>query len=491
MRVHTPTSIEQVKRYIDLSDLFSVIVAAPIALALRDPNLFAFAHNVEAAIYSSVAFIVGGLMVFVFNLGKNVRGLISMNEVQSVVLAALSAVSVTALIVFSFTRLDFVPRTVPLIHVLVLASLMLTARAIATKRRRHRERRNKVAGTDPNHILLIGANRLAWSYLRMLNVLDMGRSDVVAILDEDPKLFGRSVLGYPVLAPPSELSRVVNEYAVHGVHINSILIAANRHADESELWMKLEDYCRDSSISVGFLGDILGMELGQPPAASREPVEAPAPKMRAYLRVKRVFDFCLALALSMALAPVFAIVALGVLIDLGWPITFWQKRDGKDGEPFLIYKIRTMHAPFDRRGRFVEEDRRASRFGVFLRRTRLDELPQLWNVLTGAMSFVGPRPLLPVDQPSTSKYRLQLPPGLTGWAQIHGGKRVDADDKGLLDDWYVEHASFWLDISIILRTGLIVVLGDERIEAMSALGSARNSKGVRRASNFPPVDVFR
>jgi lipopolysaccharide/colanic/teichoic acid biosynthesis glycosyltransferase len=245
------------------------------------------------------------------------------------------------------------------------------------------------------------------------------------------------------------------------------------------------------SISVGFLGDILGMELGQPPAALPAPVEAPVRRMRAYVRVKRVFDFSTALALLIVFAPVFAIVALGVLIDLGWPVTFWQKRDGKDGEPFLIYKIRTMHAPFDCRGRFVEEGRRASRFGKFLRRTRLDELPQLWNVLTGTMSFVGPRPLLPVDQPSTSKYRLQVPPGLTGWAQIHGGQRVDADDKGLLDDWYVEHASVWLDISIIVRTGLIILLGDERIEAMSALGSARNSEGVRRASNFPPVDVLR
>jgi lipopolysaccharide/colanic/teichoic acid biosynthesis glycosyltransferase len=171
---------------------------------------------------------------------------------------------------------------------------------------------------------------------------------------------------------------------------------------------------------------------------------------------------------------------------MGWPVTFWQKRDGKDGEPFLIYKIRTMHAPFDRRGRFVEESRRTSRFGEFLRRTRLDELPQLWNVLTGAMSFVGPRPLLPVDQPSTSKYRLQVPPGLTGWAQIHGGKRVDADDKGLLDDWYVENASLWLDLSIILRTVLIVVLGDERIEARSA-----KKESVRRSSSFPPIDVLR
>jgi lipopolysaccharide/colanic/teichoic acid biosynthesis glycosyltransferase len=463
------------------------LFAAPIALALRDPNLFGFEHNVEAVIYSAVAFVVGGAIIFAFNLGKNVRGLISLNEVQSVVLAALCAVSVTALIVFSFTRLDYVPRTVPLIHVLVLASLMLTARAIATKRRRRRERRNRVAPTETSHILLIGANQLAWSYLRMLNVLDMGRTDVVAILDENPKLFGRSILGYPVLAPPSELSRVVHEYAVHGVRIDRVLIAANQRAAEPEYWKKLADDCRVSSISVGFLGDILGVELGQ----SSGPVDAPARSARAYPKVKRVFDFCTALALLTVFAPVFAIVSLGVLIDMGWPITFWQKRDGKDGEPFLIYKIRTMHAPFDRRGRFVEESRRTSRFGEFLRRTRLDELPQLWNVLTGAMSFVGPRPLLPVDQPSTSKYRLQVPPGLTGWAQIHGGKRVEADDKGLLDDWYVENASLWLDLSIILRTVWIVVLGDERIEARSASSSARKNESVRRTSSFPPIDVLR
>jgi FlaA1/EpsC-like NDP-sugar epimerase len=227
MRVHTPTSIEQVRRYVDRSDVFSVLFAAPIALALRDPNLFGIEHNAEALIYSTVAFVVGVVIIFAFNLGKNVRGLISMNEVQSVVMAALSAVSVTGLIVFSFTRLDFVPRTVPLIHVLVLASLMLTARGIATNLRRRRERRDRFGPAETNHILLIGANQLAWSYLRMLNVLDMGRTDVVAILDDNPKLFGRSILGYPVLAPPSELSRVVHEYGVHGVLINRVLIAAN------------------------------------------------------------------------------------------------------------------------------------------------------------------------------------------------------------------------------------------------------------------------
>ena len=97
MRVHTPTSIEQVKRYIDGSDIFSVLIAAPVALALREPKLYALDHVVEAATYSTFAFVVGVVIVIAFNLGKNVRGLISMGEVQSVVLAALSAVSVTAL----------------------------------------------------------------------------------------------------------------------------------------------------------------------------------------------------------------------------------------------------------------------------------------------------------------------------------------------------------------------------------------------------------
>src|ERR1700733_16239395 len=97
MRVHTPTSIEQVKRYIDGSDIFSVLIAAPVALALREPKLYGLNHIVEAVTYSTFAFVVGVVIIIAFNLGKNVRGLISMGEVQSVVLAALSAVSVTAL----------------------------------------------------------------------------------------------------------------------------------------------------------------------------------------------------------------------------------------------------------------------------------------------------------------------------------------------------------------------------------------------------------
>jgi hypothetical protein len=110
-------------------------------------------------------------------------------------------------------------------------------------------------------------------------------------------------------------------------------------------------------------------------------------------------------------------------------------------------------------------------------------------VLIGDMSLVGPRPLLPIDQPATSRLRLQVLPGVTGWAQVHGGKLVSADEKGVLDDWYVEHASFWLDIEIILRTMAIVFFGDKRIEAKSPSSVARADGAVadERLSGAPAI----
>ena len=127
-----------------------------------------------------------------------------------------------------------------------------------------------------------------------------------------------------------------------------------------------------------------------------------------------------------------------------------------------------------------------SRFGDMLRRYRLDELPQLWNIVAGNMSFVGPRPLLPVDQPDSSRSRLNVLPGITGWAQIHGGKLVSAEDKGVLDDWYVEHASFWLDVKIMARTLRTIVFGDDRTVApLTEAGEEPGSERDEARLNAP------
>jgi lipopolysaccharide/colanic/teichoic acid biosynthesis glycosyltransferase len=151
-----------------------------------------------------------------------------------------------------------------------------------------------------------------------------------------------------------------------------------------------------------------------------------------------------------------------------------------------VYKFRTMRAPFDRNGRPVAESERLSAIGRLLRAARLDEIPQLWNILSGGMSVVGPRPLLPVDQPKTFSARLQVSPGLTGLAQISGGKLVSVEEKDALDEHYVQHASLFLDLSILLRTAWVMFRGDVRNEVVIDAALAEKSE---RESALPPQEA--
>ena len=146
-------------------------------------------------------------------------------------------------------------------------------------------------------------------------------------------------------------------------------------------------------------------------------------------------------------------------------MTFWQQRPGKNSRPFKLYKFRTMADAHDRQGRRIPDEQRSSAIGNFLRQTRFDEFPQLYNILIGEMSFVGPRPLLPVDQPEGDKTRLLIRPGLTGWAQVNGGRTLSVNDKTALDIWYVKNASLWLDFKILMRTALFVLRGERTTAA--------------------------
>jgi lipopolysaccharide/colanic/teichoic acid biosynthesis glycosyltransferase len=163
---------------------------------------------------------------------------------------------------------------------------------------------------------------------------------------------------------------------------------------------------------------------------------------------------------------------------------FWQQRLGEGGRTFTIYKIRTLRPPFDQWGRPLSEDCRLSWVGTFLRRTRLDELPQLFNVLVGDMSLVGPRPLLPRDQPSDPSVRLLSRPGITGWAQVNGGTLLTPSEKDELDEWYVRHASLLLDLRIIMMTLRVLIRGQSRPD-----GAAANARSTRNLSREPSVQA--
>ncbi|TEA79956.1 sugar transferase [Allopusillimonas ginsengisoli] len=167
---------------------------------------------------------------------------------------------------------------------------------------------------------------------------------------------------------------------------------------------------------------------------------------------KRLFDVIVAAGALLLLAPVFLVLAYKVRRNLGSPVLFRQMRPGLKGQMFEMIKFRSMREPQEL---MVSDAERLTPFGIFLRSTSLDELPELWNVLKGEMSLVGPRPLLseylPLYSP-TQHRRHEVRPGITGWAQVNGRNSLSWDEKFQMDVWYVDHHTFWLDLKILART---------------------------------------
>lgn len=171
--------------------------------------------------------------------------------------------------------------------------------------------------------------------------------------------------------------------------------------------------------------------------------------------MKRLFDFCIALCALMALAPLLVLLALLVRMFLGSPILFRQERPGLAGRAFRLYKFRTMKDAVGADGEPLADELRMVGFGRWLRASSLDELPELWNVLRGDMSLVGPRPLLTEYLPLYSREqarRHEVRPGITGWSQVNGRNALSWEDRLAMDVWYVDHRSFLLDMKILWRT---------------------------------------
>ncbi|PKQ83203.1 sugar transferase [Aeromonas sobria] len=179
--------------------------------------------------------------------------------------------------------------------------------------------------------------------------------------------------------------------------------------------------------------------------------------------MKRLFDILVSLSMLILFSPMIALVAWKIHKNLGSPVFFRQIRPGLNGKPFEMVKFRTMKDATDVQGNILPDAKRMTLFGNKLRSSSLDELPELWNVLKGDMSLVGPRPLLMQYLPLYSKEqarRHEVRPGVTGWAQINGRNAISWEDKFKLDVWYVDNRSFWLDFKILLFTVRKVLIKD-------------------------------
>ena len=197
--------------------------------------------------------------------------------------------------------------------------------------------------------------------------------------------------------------------------------------------------------------------------------------------LKRAFDIVFSAGWLIGFAPLLLVVAILVRLKLGSPVLFVQVRPGLRAKPFRMVKFRTMTDERGPDGELLPDEQRLTSFGRFLRATSLDEFPEMWNVLIGDMSVVGPRPLLMryvARYDAFQARRMEVKPGVTGWAQINGRSAIGWDEKFALDVWYVDHRTFWLDMTIVVMTFFKVLArsGAERAVGAEPLGEFKGSK---------------
>jgi exopolysaccharide biosynthesis polyprenyl glycosylphosphotransferase len=357
-------------------------------------------------------------------------------------------------------RLDFAEILLFGLAVIVLVTVARFAvRSIA----------GRVIGVE--HALLIGTSAMGQTLVGKLAAHPEYRLDIVGSLSPSAPSAAHDDRQLPALGTLEQLEQVADRH-----HVTRVVFSAG-DVEESELERMLRD-CRALSLKVSVLprlADVLG------PAVEIDDVEGvtvlgvnPPWLPRSSRTIKRGMDLLIAGALLILIAPLLGLLALAVKLDSRGPVFFAQERVGRRGRHFRLFKLRTMCVDAEqRRAELLAQstdpgwlkldyDPRITRIGVWLRRLSLDELPQLWNVVRGEMSLVGPRPLIPAEDEHVETWargRLDLTPGITGYWQVLGRTRIPFEEMVKLDYLYVMNWSWWEDVRLMLRTLPVVICG--------------------------------
>lgn len=462
-------------------DISLIAVATLSALFLRDNFETSIERLIDAAPYFACTLAAAAMVLPIFRTSRSIWQFTTMTDYLRILAATVTIVISAVALGFAFNRMDGIARALPALQGLSILFGLVGARVLM--RLWHARLEQPMRPEAPKDgfgcktVIIVGPGELANLYLRSVARFAPHRIRIAGVLGHDGRHTGRSVQGYPILGTPEQIVDALRVLEIHGVFVDSIVVATAFDRLSPQAQSALLEIEKASSVNLEFLIDQLGFgsrsgddanaaaSLGSANivAFTFDDDELAALMRRPFWRIKRAIDIGGALGLLVALAPLAVVAASLAAIDVGWPVTFWQQRPGLNGRPFKLYKLRTMAAAHDLQGRRVPDELRVSALGRFSRRLRLDELPQLLNILTGEMSFVGPRPLLPIDQPAAYAARLLVRPGLTGWAQVNGGRVISAADKAALDVCYVRNASLALDFEIVLRTISIVIFG-ERVD---------------------------
>ncbi len=319
------------------------------------------------------------------------------------------------------------------------------------------------AASQQRRVLIVGAGKAGTELIREIEKTDPKPFNLIGLIDDDPLKLNTKVLGVPVLGDHKMLEPITEQMGV-----SDFILAITHEMNPGMLHTILD--AQEAGIGLTTMQDAYEAITGRVPIDLLQPdwvVRAfldRKPNSGFYRIFKRLLDLFLAMIGLVGLLIVFPFIALGLVIEGNVPIIFKQERLGRGGVPYIIYKFPTMRKHSEDENNALvtaEKDPRITKFGRLLRKTHLDELPQIINVLKGEMSFVGPRPerseLVQVFQNGVPFYRTRLlvKPGITGWAQIHQGYAETVEETAIkleYDLYYISHASLWMDITILLRT---------------------------------------
>ena len=469
MRIRPPASRTRFRIGFAPYDVLWAAAAPLLALYIRQAYILSdrgwkltLAYCLVSLAFSLVAFAA-------FNIQSTMSRYFSIHDAIDVAKAVALGELMTCGVLFSVTRLEGIPRSTPVIHALILVAALIAGRTAIRIADRDRALVARARRPGVRNVILVGANDLSVLYMQALDAL-AAEQRVVGLVDDDPRAAGRLINGVRVCGACRELDSLIEEFEVHGIHTDRVVIGGDAGLLSDESLEEVQRVCARRAIGLAFVPNLFALGAGpdEPAAADLGPAGAVAgapAAVSSYFRIKPYADFPIAVLALVGLAPLWILLALLVMADVGTPVFFWQQRIGLHGRNFLMYKFRTLRAPFDRAGARTPEDGRLSPLGAFLRRTHLDEVPQLLNVLVGDMGLIGPRPLVPAEQRLSAAVRLMARPGISGWAQVNGGTLLAPAERETLDEWYIGNASPWLDLRIVLMTLPRVAFGHRRSEA--------------------------
>ncbi len=399
----------------------------------------------------------------------------SSSELFNIMIAVALVVLLSNSGLFLISRLEMMPRSVPPMHWALAVTLMCGSRLLTKRLFRAPQSIQKKQPSLKQHVLVLGVCHTAELYLQFIRHIVQHPVVIEGFVDSDRNLTNWMFQKYKILGTPHDIPRILEQFNLHGVHIKHVVLMHGLNTLPKSVKKLLKEMENKGTIELVHFSKHIGSQLQPQNKRHASDFYQHALKISPdifiqprgiYPYIKRSIDIVGAICLAILFLPLLLITTLLVFYDVGAPILFWQQRPGLRGRAFRLYKFRTMqHA-----GRKLDEDRnthksadskRTSAIGKWIRRFRWDELPQIFHIIAGTMSFVGPRPLLPDDQPMLGEARLSVRPGVTGWAQIHGGDALTPQEKLGLDLWYIQNMSFWLDLRILLATFVFVLKEDK------------------------------